>query len=49
MQHTILDELKQRFRYGGIYIQLVYINVGVFLLIHLLGLLSALFSNACIC
>lgn len=45
MQHTILDELKQRFSYGGIYIQLIYLNVGVFLLIHLLGLLSTLFQT----
>lgn len=42
---TILTELKDNFRRGNIYVQLIYINVAVFLLTMLLGIAFTLFNQ----
>lgn len=46
MTGNFLDDLKYQFRYGGIHLQLLFINVGLFLLINLLFLLDTLFMTS---
>lgn len=41
---AIITNLRERFRLGNILTKLIYINVGVFLLVHLVGVLLTLFN-----
>lgn len=41
---SIFTNLKRTFRNGGILTQLIYINVGVFLIIRLFGIIALLFN-----
>lgn len=43
---TIITDLKENFRRGSIHIRLIYINVGIFLLVALLGIVLRLFNFA---
>lgn len=43
---TILTDLKESFRKGNIYIQLIYINVGVFIITTLTQVLLQLFNHS---
>lgn len=43
---TILTDLKETFRKGNIYIQLIYINAGVFILTTLLEVMLQLFNRS---
>ncbi len=43
---TILTDLKESFRKGNIYIQLIYINVGVFIVTTLTQVLLQLFNHS---
>lgn len=43
---TILTDLKETFRKGNIYIQLIYINVGVFILTTLMEVMLQLFNRS---
>ena len=45
MGHIITD-LKEAFKRGNIYIQLIYINVGVFLLVNLIDIILQLFNKS---
>lgn len=40
----IIDDIKLRYRQGGMILRLIYINVGVFLLLHLISLVLWLFG-----
>jgi membrane associated rhomboid family serine protease len=42
---TIINDLKENFRKGNMYVQLIYINVGVFLLTTLLSIVLQLFNR----
>ncbi len=42
---TIITDLKEKFRQGNIYVQLIFINVAVFLLIGVTGILLQLFNQ----
>lgn len=41
---SFIIDLKNSFNKGNIYIQFIYINVGVFIVIFLLGILWMLFN-----
>ena len=41
---TIITDLRDTFRRGSIYIQLIYINVAVFVAITLAGVMLQLFN-----
>ena len=41
----IIDDIKLRYRQGGMMLRLIYINVGVFLLLHLASLVVWLFGG----
>ena len=43
---TIITDLKESFRRGNIYIQLIYINVGVFIFTTLTGVILQLFNRS---
>ena len=43
---TIITDLKESFRRGNIYIQLIYINVGVFVLTTLTEVILQLFIRS---
>ena len=43
---TIITDLKETFRRGNIYIQLIYINVAVFILTTLTEVMFQLFNGA---
>ena len=43
---TIITDLKESFRRGNIYIQLMYINVGVFIFTTLTGVILQLFNRS---
>ena len=43
---TIITDLKENFRRGGIHVRLIYINVAVFILVALTGIVN--FDNACL-
>ena len=43
---TIITDLKESFRRGNIYIQLIYINVGVFVLTTLTEVILQLFNRS---
>ena len=43
---NIITDLRQRFREGSISLQLIYINVGVFLLLTLVTVFLRLFNVA---
>ena len=43
---TIITDLKESFRRGTIYIQLIYINVGVFILTTLTEVILQLFNRS---
>lgn len=43
---TIITDLKEKFRKGNIYIQLIYINVGVFILTTLVEVMLQLFNRS---
>ena len=43
---TIITDLKESFRRGNIYIQLIYINVGVFIFTTLTGVILLLFNRS---
>ena len=43
---TILTDLKESFRKGNIYIQLIYINVGIFIITTLTQVLLQLFNHS---
>lgn len=45
MGHIITD-LKEAFRRGNVYIQLIFINVGVFVVTTLIGILLQLFNRS---
>ena len=45
MGHIITD-LKEAFRRGNVYIQLIFINVGVFVITTLIGILLQLFNRS---
>ena len=45
MGHIITD-LKEAFRRGIVYIQLIFINVGVFVVTTLIGILLQLFNRS---
>src|SRR5690554_2258616 len=45
MQNSFLDELKNKWQYGGMHIKLIFINAAVFLLIKILIVLGHLFST----
>ena len=42
---SFITDLKNSFNRGNIYIQFIYINVGVFVLTSLLGILWMLFNR----
>ena len=42
---TVITDLKESFRRGNIYIQLIYINVGVFIFTTLTGVILQLFDR----
>jgi len=44
-QRSFLDDLKHQYRYGGATLRLIYINVAVFLLIHLGLVIGRLSGN----
>lgn len=41
---TFVDELKDNFTYGGMYLKLIYINVGIFLFINLSTVIARLLA-----
>ncbi len=41
---TLLDDIKQSFRKNNLLIKLIYINIGVFVIYHLLNLVFTLFN-----
>lgn len=43
---TIITDLKEKFRHGNIYIQLIFINTGVFVLTTLLEVMLQLFNRS---
>ena len=43
---TIINELRETFRRGNIYIRLIYINVAVFVLTTLCGVIVQLFNRS---
>ena len=43
---TIITDLKEAFRRGNIYIQLIYINVGVFVITTLTEVILQLFNRS---
>jgi len=45
MDSTIIDNLKERFRQGNILIQLIYINVGIFVVVSVLQIGFMLFRQ----
>ena len=47
MGHIIAD-LKETFRRGNIFIQLIYINVGIFLIGTLINVFLRLFAKRCL-
>ncbi len=46
MEPGFISELKERFRRGNIAIQLIYINVGVFLFVTIVGVAFQLFNRS---
>lgn len=42
MQRNLGDEIKYQFKHGGAYIRLLFVNIGVFLIIHLFDILGQL-------
>lgn len=42
---TVLDSIKYQFRQGGMYLNLLFVNVGVFLVLNILHMLSNLMVN----
>ncbi len=46
MRGTFIEEIKHQFKYGGIHLQLLFINLGIYLIINLLLILDKLFLTS---
>ena len=43
--NSFSDQLKYQFKAGGMYLKLIYINVGIFLLLSILGIIAELMKS----